>query len=175
MKKNSKIVILLSSIAFSFSSIALESDSSQPIHVSSQSQHAQMKKNVVIFFNNVLLTQGSMKLTANKLTVTRSAKAHHETMLAEGNPATFYRTLDDKRPVNAEAKRIYYDVANAKITLTGDAQVKQLTSQVNGEKIIYYLHSQELIVKSGTGKNARVKTILLPSQFEKKKKTTKKK
>jgi len=176
MKKNNKIVILLSSIAFSisFSSLALESDTSQPIHVSSRSQHAKMQKNVVTFLDNVLLTQGSMKLTANKLVVTRSTKARHATMLAEGNPATFYRLLDDNKPVHAKAKRIYYDVAHAKITLTGNAQVKQLSSAANGEKIIYYLHSQELIVKSGTGKNNRVQTVFLPTQFEKKKKAHKK-
>ncbi|MCK5818818.1 MAG: lipopolysaccharide transport periplasmic protein LptA [Psychromonas sp.] len=169
MKKNKIIIILISTITLSFSSLSLKYDRNQPIHISSQSQHAIIKKNIVIFWDDVLLTQGNMKLTANKLTVNRGSKTHNQTILAEGNPATFYRLLDTGKPVNAKANSIYYDVSKEQITLIGNAQIKQLTSEVNGEKIIYYLHNEELIVKSGKGRNKRVETVLLPSQFKKQK------
>lgn len=166
MKKNKKIAIALSALTLSFSSFALESDYDKPIHVTSFDQHAQMKKNIVVFSNDVLLTQGTIKLTGDKLTVTRTAKRNHETMHAIGKVATFYQTQDDGKPFNAYGNSIFYDVAKAKITITGNARVKQLDSEIKGAKIIYFLNTEELIVESKKGKKQRVETVFLPANFE---------
>ncbi|GLS92189.1 lipopolysaccharide export system protein LptA [Psychromonas marina] len=166
MKLN-KTSLLFAMMISSISAQALESDYDQPINVSSVSQHAQMKSNTVTFNEDVLLTQGTIKITGDKLTVIRGKKANHEIMIAEGKVATFYQLQDDGKPFDAEANTIHYDVANAKITLTGNAQVKQLDSQINGEKIIYLLETEELTVESDKAGQQRVKTVFLPAQFEK--------
>ena len=165
MKKN-KISFLISALLISFTSIAIESDFDQPIHVSSVSQHATMKNNTVVFQDDVLLTQGTIKLTADKLTIIRGKQANQEIMIAEGNVATFYQTQEDGKPLNAEANTIHYDVANSKITLTGNAQVKQLGSRINGSSIVYSLETEELNV-TNDGKDERVTTVFLPAQFDK--------
>ena len=154
-------------LVISFASIAIESDFSQAIHVSAISQYAAMKDNTVVFQDDVLLTQGTIKLTADKLTVIRGEKANHEIMIAEGNVATFYQTQADGKPLNAQANKIHYDVATSIITLTGNAQIKQLDSQINGSTIVYSLETEELTV-SNKGKE-RVTTIFLPAQFDKNK------
>ncbi len=154
---------------WSLSAQALESDYDQAINVSSVGQHAKMKSNTIVFTEDVLLTQGTIKITGDKLTVIRGTLANHEIMIAEGKVATFYQTQDDGKPFDAEADKIHYDVAKSKITLTGNAQVKQLDSQINGAKIIYFLETEELIVKSDKATEERVKTVFLPSQFEKEK------
>ncbi len=168
MKKNA-LTLVAGLLFVSSTSIALESDYQQPIHVSSGTQHAKMQSNQVIFSKEVILTQGSIKITADKLTVTRGKESNQEIMVAEGNLATFYQTQDDGKPFDAQAKRIHYDVAKSKITLTGDAQIKQLESQINGSKIVYYIENEELIVENDAKDNKRVKTVFLPAQFEKKK------
>jgi lipopolysaccharide export system protein LptA len=165
--KINKRFFLASALLFSFSSVALESDYEQPIHVSSLTQHAKMKENTVVFAKEVLLTQGSIKITADKLTVIRGEQPNHEVMVASGDLATFYQTQDDGKPLEAQAKSIRYEVAKGKITLSGQAQVKQLDSQVNGSQIIYFLESEELVVNTGNKENERVKTVFLPAQFEK--------
>lgn len=165
--KINKSSLILSTLLISFASIALESDSEQPIHVSSVSQHVMMKDNRVVFQDDVLLTQGSIKLTADKLTVIQGQQSNQEIMIAEGNLATFYQTQDDGKPLNAEANTIRYDVAKAQITLTGNAQVKQLKSQINGSTILYFMKTEELTV-SNDGKETRVTTVFLPAQFDKK-------
>jgi len=167
--KINKLSLLFSTLLLSFSSIALESDYDQPINVSSVSQNAQMKKNTLVFLKDVLLTQGTIKITADKLTVIRGSLPNHEIMIAAGNVATFYQTQADGKPFDAQAKTIHYDVAKAKITLTGNAQVKQLDSQINGSTIVYFLDTEELIVSTGEDKDERVNTIFLPAQFEKEK------
>jgi len=165
MKKN-KISFLISALLISFTSIAIESDFDQPIHVSSVSQHATMKNNTVVFQDDVLLTQGTIKLTADKLTIIRGEQANQEIMIAEGKVATFYQTQEDGKPLNGEANTIHYDVANSKITLTGNAQIKQLDSRINGSKIVYSLETEELNV-TNDGKDERVTTVFLPAQFDK--------
>lgn len=166
--KINKISLIVGMIFCSLSVQSLESDYDQPINVSSVSQHAKMKSNTVTFLKEVLLTQGTIKITANELVVIRGEKANQEIMIAKGDVATFYQTQEDGKPFDAEANTIHYDVAKAKITLTGKAQVKQLDSQINGSKIIYFLETEELIVESDKNSKERVKTVFLPAQFENK-------
>ena len=165
--KTNKLSLIISTLFISFTSIALESDFDQPIHVSSVSQHVTMQNDRVVFQGDVLLTQGTIKLTADKLTVIRGKKSNQEIMIAEGKVATFYQTQSDGKPIDAEANTIRYDVAKAEVTLTGNAQVKQLNSQINGSTILYFMEKEELIV-SNDGKETRVTTVFLPAQFDKK-------
>ncbi|MFT6987311.1 MAG: lipopolysaccharide export system protein LptA [Psychromonas sp.] len=167
--KINKLSLVFSALLFSFSSVALESDYDQAINVSSVSQNAQMKTNTIVFLQDVLLTQGSIKITGDKLTVIRGTLPNHEIMIADGNVATFYQTQSDGKPFDAQANRIHYDIAKGKITLTGNAQVKQLDSQINGSIIEYFLNTKELIVNTGEGEDERVRTVFLPAQFEKEK------
>jgi len=164
--KLSKVSLIFGMMICSFSAQSLQSDYDKPINVSSVSQHAKMKSNTVSFIDDVLLTQGSIKITSDKLTVIRGEEPNQEVMIAEGKTATFYQTQDDGKPLDAQANRINYDVAKAKITLTGNAQVKQLDSQINGSKIIYFLETEELIVESNQNGKERVKTVFLPAQFD---------
>jgi len=165
MKINKKL-LLASILLFSFSSVAVESDYEQPIHVSSLKQHAKMKENTIIFSEKVLLTQGSIKITGDQLTVIRGEQPNHEVMIAAGKLATFYQTQDDGKPLNAQANDIHYDVAKGKITLKGNAQVKQLDSEINGSEIVYFLNTEELTVTTGDNERDRVNTVFLPAQFE---------
>lgn len=162
-----KLKTLLAISLLSSSALALETDFEQPIHVSSVQQHAKMKTNTVTFIDEVLLTQGSIKITADKLTVIRGSKPNQEIMIAEGNVATFHQQQDDGKPLDAQANTVRYDVAEGKITLTGNAQVKQLDSQINSAQIVYLLETQELNVTTDQNKQGRVKTVFLPAQFEK--------
>ena len=165
--KINKISLLLSTLILPFSTQALESDYDQPINVSSVAQHAKMKTNTITFSDDVLLTQGTIKITSDKLVVIRGKQPNHEIMIAEGKVATFYQKQEDGKPFDAEANKIHYDVAKAKITLTGNAQVKQLDSQINASKITYFLDTEEIIVESGKSEKQRVNTVFLPAQFEK--------
>ena len=165
--KLSKVSLILGMAMCSLSAHSLQSDYDQPINVSSVSQHAQMKSSTVTFIDDVLLTQGTIKITGDKLTVIRAEETKQEVMIAEGKVATFYQTQDDGKPLDAQANTIHYDVATAKITLTGNAQIKQLDSKINAAKIIYFLETEELIVESGKNSSERVKTVFLPAQFEK--------
>ncbi len=165
--KKIKLSLILSAFLFSTSSTALQSDYDQPVYVASNKLHAKLKSNTVIYTEEVLLTQGTIKITGDKLTVIRGAVPNTEIMIAEGKKATFFQMQDDGKPLDAEANHIHYDVEKAKITLTGNAQIKQLDSTINGAKITYLLDTEELVVETDKSSNERVKTVFLPAQFEK--------
>ncbi|RKF15916.1 lipopolysaccharide transport periplasmic protein LptA [Alginatibacterium sediminis] len=164
MKINSKwiwagLLLPLSSAVF-----GLESDSSQPIEVDADRQKLEMQKNLVTFYDNVIAVQGSILIKSDKLVVQGSEPSGNETMVAYGNPATFYQMMDDGKPVNAKAQELHYDLATKVITLIDRAEIKQIDSTVNGDKIVYEIESQEMVATGN--KNSRVKTVFLPSQVD---------
>lgn len=159
--KNSLIVTAL--LSMSLSAYALKDDTDQPIDITSGSQSLDMENNIVVLTDNVLITQGSIKITADKVTITRQ-EGKKEKIEASGSPVTFQQTLDNGKPVNGRANGVNYDLNQEFLTLTGNAELKQLDSFIKAEHITYDVKKQQLKATSG-GKN-RVKTVLIPTQLQ---------
>lgn len=160
---------LVSAMLLSFSASALKSDTQQPINITSDNQSLDLENNIVTFSDNVVITQGSILINANKVTITRPTSNNtsgKEKIEAIGNPVTFQQQLDNGKPINGRASKVNYDLGSQYLVLTGNAQLKQLDSQINAEVITYDVQQQKMIAKnSGKG---RVKTILYPSQLQQK-------
>ena len=74
--------------------------------------------------------------------------------------------LDDGKPVDGRANKVHYDLGTEFLTLTGNAELKQLDSKINGELITYDVKKQQLKA-NGNGKS-RVQTVLIPTQLQQK-------
>ncbi len=74
--------------------------------------------------------------------------------------------LDDGKPVDGRANKVHYDLGTEFLTLTGNAELKQLDSKINGERITYDVKKQQLKA-NGNGKS-RVQTVLIPTQLQQK-------
>ena len=48
------------------------------------------------------------------------------------------------RPVDGKANKVHYDLGTEFLTLTGNAELKQLDSKINGERITYDVKKQQL-------------------------------
>ncbi|BBF05248.1 lipopolysaccharide export system protein LptA [Haemophilus influenzae] len=155
-------MVLASSSAF-----ALKDDVNQPINIVSDNQSLDMEKSVVTFTDNVVITQGSIIIKANKVVITRPAEksGKKETVEAFGTPVTFHQQLDNGTPVDGKANKVHYDLGNEFLTLTNNAELKQLDSKINGSVITYDVKKQQLKA-NGNGKS-RVTTVLIPSQLQK--------
>ena len=158
-------------LGLSFSTQALKGDTDQPINISSGSQSLDMDSNVVVLTDNVLITQGSIKITANRVTITRQ-EGKKEKIDASGSPVTFQQTLDNGKPVNGKANNVFYDLGSEFLTLTGGAELKQQDSLIKAEKITYDVKKQQL--KATSGGKSRVKTVLIPTQLQQNKVSNKK-
>lgn len=135
-----------------------------PPGLNSDSQQAEMNENKATFLQDVVITQGSIIIHADKVVVLRHTKGDDE-MIASGRPATFFQILDNGKPVNASASELRYQLKDRLVTLTGKAELKQNDNQVNGDVIRYDIQKQQMIAQS-SGKGSRVKTIFLPQEID---------
>lgn len=166
-----KSLLLTTLVGMSSSAFALKGDTDQPINIESGSQSLDMESNTVTFSDNVVITQGSIKVNAAKVTITRQ-EGKKEVIDATGSPVTFQQTLDNGKPVRGKGSKVHYDLATEFLILTGNAELKQESSAIRAEKITYDVKKQQL--KATSGGKTRVKTVLYPNQLQNSK-TSKKK
>lgn len=166
MKFVIKSTILTALLGMSFSAHALKNDTDQPINIDSGSQSLDMNTNTVVFADGVTITQGSIIVKASKVTIIRQ-EGKKETLEAVGSPVTFQQTLDDGKPVNGKGTNVKYDLNSEFLTLSGNAELKQLDSFIKAPHITYDVKKQQL--KATSGGKSRVKTVLIPNQLNQKK------
>ncbi|KGQ69926.1 ABC transporter substrate-binding protein [Chelonobacter oris] len=167
--KITKPLVLFSALLLSFSASALKSDTQQPINVSSDNQSLDLENNIVTFTDHVVITQGSILIHADKVTIIRPNANDgngKEKIDASGNPVTFQQQLDNGKLINGSAGKVNYDLGAQYLVLTGNARLKQQDSRIEADVITYDVQQQKMIAKnSGKG---RVKTVLYPSQLQQK-------
>lgn len=166
-KLSLKVLLATAFLLAPLSVWALAGDTNQPIHIESDEQSLDMDGNVVTFTGNVVATQGSIKINADKVVVTRPGGEQGKEMIdAYGKPATFYQMQDNGKPVKGKASQLHYELAKDYVVLTGNAYLEQLDSNVKGDKITYLVKEQKMQAFSDKGK--RVTTVLVPSQLQNK-------
>ncbi|EOC1103529.1 lipopolysaccharide ABC transporter substrate-binding protein LptA [Cronobacter sakazakii] len=166
-KLSLNLVLTSTLLAAGFPAFALTGDTEQPIHIESDQQSLDMQGNVVTFTGNVVVTQGSIKINADKVVVTRpGGEKGKEVIDGYGNPATFYQMQDNGKPVKGHAAKMHYELQNDFVVLTGNAYLEQLDSNIKGDKITYLVKEQKMQAFSEKGK--RVTTVLVPSQLQNK-------
>ncbi len=105
-KLSLKIALAGALPAASLPALAKTGDTDQPIHIESDQQSLDMQGNVVTFTGNVVVTQGTIKINADKVVVTRPGNEKGKEVI-EGfsNPATFYQMQDNGKPVKGRASK----------------------------------------------------------------------
>ncbi|WP_302184725.1 LptA/OstA family protein, partial [Salmonella enterica] len=78
----------------------------------SDQQSLDMQGNDVTNTCNVVMTQGTNKINADKDVVTRpGGEQGKEVIDGNGNPATFYQKQDNGKPVKGHASHKHYELA----------------------------------------------------------------
>lgn len=155
------IKTLLCGLLLSASSLqAAPADHTKPIDVQADFWEASIQDNISIYRENVEVRQGSMLIKALRLEANASAGSGNEVLIATGTPATYSQTLEDGKEVKAQANEIRYELASRTLTLTGNAEMSQSGSLVQGAVIRYNIASQQLSAESE--QNRRVTTIFTP-------------
>jgi len=165
MQNNLKLLTAALLLAASVPALALTGDSDKPVNVDSENQALDMQGNVATFTGKVIVTQGSIKITADKVVVTRPGGDSNKTIVdAYGSPATFYQMQDNGKPVKGHAQKMHYELAKDFVDLTGDAYLEQLDSNVKGDRITYLVKEQKMQAFGSSGQ--RVPTVLVPAQLQ---------
>ncbi len=166
------IVFICASLVFTTSAWALSTDKDQPIEIEADSADLDDAKGVTIYRGNVVLIQGSVRMTGDTMTVYFTDDGL-DTMIMEGKPAT-YRQLPDESEIYDEAEALrmeYYELKNL-VVLIDKASFKQEGLSFSGNRIEYdTLHSrikargsvkQQAGSSSSGSSGERVKIILKP-------------
>ena len=137
--------------------MALPSDRDQPIRVQADSAELDDKQGVAIYRGGVVITQGTLKITGNQVTITQNKQGDVELFTAVGDLAYYEQQPSaDKSLVKAYGKTIQYFAPTERIVLIDQAKVIQEGNTFKGEKIVYDTRRQ--IVNAGRAGTTAVST-----------------
>jgi lipopolysaccharide export system protein LptA len=139
MKKwfiTSLVLALSSSIA-----LADASDKEKPISVEATSFKANQVDQIATYSGNVVVRQGTLKMTGAKLIITENAKGYRQMELT-GKKAQFRQRRDPSTKgieewFEAEAQRIVYEEASGIITLYQNAKVARTENGIVKDRAVH--------------------------------------
>ncbi len=176
-KNPAKFLLFAVLLATSLTVHALSTDKDQPIEVEADYAELDDEKGVTIYKGNVIVTQGSMRINGDKMTVTYNENDDLDTLIVTGRPAHYQQMPDNSQILDeAEALKMEYYQLKSLIVLINDALVKQEGLRFSGNRIEYdterskvYARSDET-VREETGdakaenRNDRVKITIKPKK-----------
>ncbi|MCB1867992.1 MAG: lipopolysaccharide transport periplasmic protein LptA [Gammaproteobacteria bacterium] len=143
---------------------ALESDREQPLYVEADGADLNDKTGVSVYTGNVVITQGSIKLSAHKVTLTQKGeKSDH--ILAEGNPVKFeQQTGGSKGLIKGQAKTADYHLDSETIFMVGDAIITQGKDTFRSDRITYDRVKGEVKAGASAKGKQRVRIAIQPQK-----------
>ena len=131
----------------------MKADTSAPVELSADNLTVNQTTGKAEFTGNVLIGQGQMKLSADKVVV---QYVQGDTQKIDNLDATGNVTLVNG-PDAAEARQAIYDVASGNVTLIGEVLLTQGQNVMSGEHMVVNL-------SDGTAQmNGRVRSVLQPA------------
>jgi lipopolysaccharide export system protein LptA len=147
-------------LLLSSSASALESDVKQPITVEADSMDIDDGSGTSIYRGNVELNQGTITLTADKVTVIQGG-GKSDRVVAEGKPAVMRQLPDGKSEyIEGRALRMEYSVDSNLLLLIGNASLQQGEDNFKSDRIAY--DRSKAMIKAGKSAkgNQRVKVTI---------------
>lgn len=142
-------------------------DRDKPIDLEADTMKVDDAKQISTYTGNVILTQGTLEIRADKLIVREDKEGfQHSTSL--GNPTTFKQKLEGKSEyIQGSAQRIEYDGRMDKVQLYTKAWVKRGEDVVHGDYIMYDANAEYAEVIGGNSQSAtpgsgRVRAVIQP-------------
>ncbi|WP_237057782.1 lipopolysaccharide transport periplasmic protein LptA [Microbulbifer sediminum] len=143
---------------------ALPSDRQQPVKVNAQKLEANRGKNLSVYSGNVVITQGSLQIRADRVEVHGNPEGEIRRVIATGSPAHFQQQMQQTQNlIKARARRIEFKVNSDELQLTGDAYVDRDGNTLAAEQIDYDLNSEKMQAQGQSG-DGRVEMIWKPER-----------
>jgi lipopolysaccharide export system protein LptA len=155
--------------------LAEKADQSKPTQIEANRMSADDARRMTIFEGGVVLTRGTMRLTADRVVVRQDAEGF-QFATATGKPARFRQRQDAKPPeteglwMEGEALRVEVDDRSGRVELYDNARVKRGGDEVTGNYILLDQRSDFFSVSTGKDKDGkepapsggRVKAVIQP-------------
>ncbi|NKB16434.1 MAG: lipopolysaccharide transport periplasmic protein LptA [Sphingomonadales bacterium] len=145
-------------LACANAAFALQQDRQQPMDLKAARWTGSMQSGVQVWSGKVAITQGSLKINADKATLHYKDGAVERAELL-GSPATVAQSLDTGGTVSAQATTVVYHLTQNKVTLSGGVKIEENGNITQGERFEYALDTGAL---EGDGGAGQVSLRLLP-------------
>lgn len=142
---------------------ALKTDADQPINIRAHSVEANEKSGVSVYRGNVVMTQGSLRIEADRLEVTLR-NGQPDLLRAWGKPAHMYTRTDAGEDIRAKAGRIEYHGKTRQIDLYENVELTRNTDMFHGAIVHYSLDDQ--VFTAAGGDNGQVTATIQPARKE---------
>ena len=139
----------------------------EPINIEADNAKIIEKEGKSIYTGNVLLIQGKIRLTADKLIV-KSAKGKLVQITAHGSPVTYTETSSTPHTdISGQADTLEYYAVDDRILLLNNAKLSQGGTTFGGNRIEYNIATDIVTAEvSNTGKE-RVQVTIQPDNIQK--------
>lgn len=162
-----QLLVAFAALASFLSPAALaqgKADFEKNIEIVSEREWFDIQNKIAVFEENAVITQGTLRITADHLEVAQDDGTGARSFTAEGSPATYQQQLEDGSIIRAEANVIRYDEIAQILTMSGAVKVTQDGSQIQGHEIVYNFATQQMRAIRGDDESDRVTTIFQPSK-----------
>jgi lipopolysaccharide export system protein LptA len=128
---------------------ALSTDSEQPIEIEADFAELDDVEGTTVYIGNVVVVQGSIRMTGDRLRVNFTAERDLKDAYLEGRLATFKQTPNDQQEdVEGEALLIEYHALESMLILIEKAKVTQGERLTQGHRINYDTERSIVTVRS---------------------------
>lgn len=156
------LLLALASLVLATAVAARESDRQQAMDLQAEDGNATLAEDGdSTFSGNVAITQGTLKIAAGNMVITRKAGAVARVVF-EGQPATMQQENDNGALMRAQANRIEYDVDAETVVLTGNVEVDQAGDQLRGQRITYDLKNGRMNAAGEGAGDGRIRMTIQP-------------
>jgi lipopolysaccharide export system protein LptA len=116
---------------------ALSTDAQQPVQIEADFAELDDEEHTTVYVGNVVVDQGSMHMTGDRLRVNFTENKDMKDAYLEGRPATFKQTPDHDDDVHGQAMQIEYHADRSLLNLIEKARVTQGQRLFEGHRINY--------------------------------------
>jgi lipopolysaccharide export system protein LptA len=155
------LVLAAMALSTPIASHARQSDFSQAIDVRADRSEFDQKAGTQTLTGNVEITQGSIKITANRISISLQNNALSR-IEGSGSPIRFQQENDAGELITGIAEKISYDAISGTLILAGGATLTQPRQQLTSERIVFDSRSQKVSADGGGSDSGRVSIRIQP-------------
>jgi lipopolysaccharide export system protein LptA len=166
MRKNKLLLPLLWALTLTSPAHAEKADRDKPVSLEADSVTLDDLKKISVYEGNVVLSQGTMLLRADRVQVEQNKEGGLQSLQAIGRPVAFRQKLDGSEDyIEGYAQRIEFNGATSQLELIGQAQLRRGQDELRGARISYNANTEFYRV-SGQGDaqtpSGRVRAVIRP-------------
>lgn len=148
-----------------FSAHAEKADRDKPVNLEADTVTLDDIKKVSVYQGNVVMTQGTLMLRADRVQVTQNAKGLDK-VDATGSPVAFRQKMDGSDEfIEGFADRVEFDGVNRQLELIGQARLRRGSDELRGTQISYNANTEFFKVVGQPGAktpSGRVRAVIRP-------------